>query len=549
MISLDEILDTARTENEDDRTGDDIATPGARVLGRMPARRSVPPPAPSGASGSESREEGDDFWHQMMRRQAPHVTSLMGTGDTNDDPSANANPNPNPNPNPNTGTNNNRPSIAQEAAASAETMRRIRTQAGDAFEAIMGSSPRNAEQSTARPAEASNGSANGTAHGTANGTSTGATDGAAGTGLPPATRRNSNYRTMTMARHHRPLQMVYDPEEIMPWDRDEDDDGLDTDSEGYEDYPFAQSRPRVPGEVPPTRAARNARQRDTLYDQVNRTTDDLSVLGGSGGLGLRRGRNNRRRRSLLARMQNQAEAQAEAQVDELMEERLAARGSPRSMGLNPTNGQQTSLSPLVVRSTGVRRQRRDSRDSLTPQKTKKRKANTDTDRSTTTIKASEVPGNTRPGYLQYTTLDPVTPLPYEFEQPSRASRVSLSSQSSTTHGPRPMITFTFSPLPHGPNDDAYASALRTKRPIPISCGIHYYEVNVLDSGEEGYMSVGWMKKDVDLNRLVGWDKGSWGWHGDDGRSFDGKGVGDQFGETWGSECQCFQLHVGLCSVE
>jgi beta-catenin-like protein 1 len=38
-----------------------------------------------------------------------------------------------------------------------------------------------------------------------------------------------------------------------------------------------------------------------------------------------------------------------------------------------------------------------------------------------------------------------------------------------------------------------------------------------------------------LGRLVGWDRGSWGWHADDGRSFEGQGRGEEFTEKWGSE--------------
>lgn len=36
-----------------------------------------------------------------------------------------------------------------------------------------------------------------------------------------------------------------------------------------------------------------------------------------------------------------------------------------------------------------------------------------------------------------------------------------------------------------------------------------------------------------MRRLVGWSKGSWGWHGDDGRLFAGQGMGERFSETWG----------------
>jgi hypothetical protein len=60
-------------------------------------------------------------------------------------------------------------------------------------------------------------------------------------------------------------------------------------------------------------------------------------------------------------------------------------------------------------------------------------------------------------------------------------------------------------------------------------------VTVTGSGPEGYMSVGFMKGDSDTNRLVGWDRGTWGYHADDGLLFEGSGKGRPFGEVWGGE--------------
>ncbi|GAV04515.1 hypothetical protein RvY_14784 [Ramazzottius varieornatus] len=77
-----------------------------------------------------------------------------------------------------------------------------------------------------------------------------------------------------------------------------------------------------------------------------------------------------------------------------------------------------------------------------------------------------------------------------------------------------------------------AAACRATHPIPVSCGLYYYEVKVLSKGKEGYIGVGFSLEDVNNNRLPGWDKGSYGYHGDDGHSFWSSGSGRPYGPTF-----------------
>ncbi|XP_055343672.1 ran-binding protein 9-like isoform X2 [Paramacrobiotus metropolitanus] len=77
-----------------------------------------------------------------------------------------------------------------------------------------------------------------------------------------------------------------------------------------------------------------------------------------------------------------------------------------------------------------------------------------------------------------------------------------------------------------------ASAIRATHPIPASCGLFYFEVKVISKGKEGYIGVGLCLEDVNLNRLPGWDKGSFGYHGDDGHSFWSSGTGRSYGPTF-----------------
>lgn len=151
---------------------------------------------------------------------------------------------------------------------------------------------------------------------------------------------------------------------------------------------------------------------------------------------------------------------------------------------------------------------------------------------------------------------------------------------------RPCITFSH---PRPTRTDSDATSIMTTLPVPRGVGIFYWEAEVLAKGEEGFISVGWIaglptpvippdQKDStsanatananasesgsgsgsgsiilnantipntggagghagvpmrNMRRLVGWSKGSWGWHGDDGRLFAGQGMGERFSETWG----------------
>lgn len=48
-----------------------------------------------------------------------------------------------------------------------------------------------------------------------------------------------------------------------------------------------------------------------------------------------------------------------------------------------------------------------------------------------------------------------------------------------------------------------AAAVRADHPIPITCGVYYFEVTIVCSGAECCMGVGLCERNVDLNRLPG----------------------------------------------
>ncbi|KAL4234621.1 Ran-binding protein 10 [Mactra antiquata] len=77
-----------------------------------------------------------------------------------------------------------------------------------------------------------------------------------------------------------------------------------------------------------------------------------------------------------------------------------------------------------------------------------------------------------------------------------------------------------------------AASVRATHSIPPSCGIYYFEVKIISKGRDGYMGIGLAAQGVNQNRLPGWDKQSYGYHGDDGNSFCSSGQGEPYGPTF-----------------
>lgn len=77
-----------------------------------------------------------------------------------------------------------------------------------------------------------------------------------------------------------------------------------------------------------------------------------------------------------------------------------------------------------------------------------------------------------------------------------------------------------------------AASVRTNCPIPASCGLYYFEVKIISKGRDGYMGIGLTATSFKMNRLPGWDKQSYGYHGDDGNSFCSSGNGQPYGPTF-----------------
>lgn len=84
------------------------------------------------------------------------------------------------------------------------------------------------------------------------------------------------------------------------------------------------------------------------------------------------------------------------------------------------------------------------------------------------------------------------------------------------------------------SDDRDAAAVRSNHPVPSSCPIFYFEVEIVNKGRDGFIGIGFSVADVKLDRLPGWEPHSYGYHGDDGHVFNGKGTGRQYGPCFGT---------------
>ncbi|XP_061779697.1 SPRY domain-containing protein 3-like [Nerophis lumbriciformis] len=86
-------------------------------------------------------------------------------------------------------------------------------------------------------------------------------------------------------------------------------------------------------------------------------------------------------------------------------------------------------------------------------------------------------------------------------------------------------------------DVGLAQALR-----PLNTRFHYYELEITDAGKKCYIALGLAVKDYPKNSHPGWSRGSIAYHADDGKLFQGSGVGEAFGP------RCFAGDVMGCGI-
>ena len=71
---------------------------------------------------------------------------------------------------------------------------------------------------------------------------------------------------------------------------------------------------------------------------------------------------------------------------------------------------------------------------------------------------------------------------------------------------------------------------------PVGRGgqVQYFEVNILDGGSHQYIAIGWCREGYpEQCKQPGWEKHTYGYHGDDGRAYAGSGFGKRYGPSFG----------------
>lgn len=114
----------------------------------------------------------------------------------------------------------------------------------------------------------------------------------------------------------------------------------------------------------------------------------------------------------------------------------------------------------------------------------------------------------------------LTPLPRSWSSQEKCTSIGLTQNNLRVH-------YKGNGKSH--ND---AASVRTPYPIPAACGLYYFEVKIISKGRDGYMGIGLTAQNFKSNRLPGWDKQSYGYHGDDGNSFCSSGNGQNYGPTF-----------------
>lgn len=131
----------------------------------------------------------------------------------------------------------------------------------------------------------------------------------------------------------------------------------------------------------------------------------------------------------------------------------------------------------------------------------------------------------------------VNELPRAWSTKDKANYISLSENNLKVH---------YKGVGKGHKD---AASVRATNSIPPACLLYYYEIKIISKGKEGYMGVGLAAAEVNMQRLPGWDKQSYGYHGDDGHSFCSSGTGVPYGPTFttGDVIGCgFNLVENVC---
>lgn len=152
------------------------------------------------------------------------------------------------------------------------------------------------------------------------------------------------------------------------------------------------------------------------------------------------------------------------------------------------------------------------------------------------------------------SLDDVTPM-YRYQRRAPQPKLCINGVCSVhSRNERPLAPLSFSDVDRadhlecendglsvryaGPGrEEKDAASVRADTSIPTSgLGLYYFEINIANAGDTGRIGVGLCDRNVKLEKMPGWESGSYAYHGDDGLLFRQTGVaGAAYGPKYGTD--------------
>eukprot|EP01111_Echinosteliopsis_oligospora_P016602 TRINITY_DN6965_c0_g1_i1.p1 TRINITY_DN6965_c0_g1~~TRINITY_DN6965_c0_g1_i1.p1 ORF type:complete len:417 (+),score=100.70 TRINITY_DN6965_c0_g1_i1:159-1409(+) len=80
--------------------------------------------------------------------------------------------------------------------------------------------------------------------------------------------------------------------------------------------------------------------------------------------------------------------------------------------------------------------------------------------------------------------------------------------------------------------DIDAATAKANNPISSSVGCFYFEVKIINKGRDGYIAIGVCSATMNLGKLPGWEKNTYGYHGGDGNLLKGSVTGHAYGPAY-----------------
>ncbi|OAA54255.1 ran-binding protein [Niveomyces insectorum RCEF 264] len=130
------------------------------------------------------------------------------------------------------------------------------------------------------------------------------------------------------------------------------------------------------------------------------------------------------------------------------------------------------------------------------------------------------------GYRVLDDEEAIAPLPSRWDKRDKPSALDVLGDGLEVKYTAPKSTS---------ERDSEAISIRADHYMPPQCGIYYFEVTILSKKrEESTIGIGFSDASASLSRPPGWESHSWGYHSDDGNTFNGSSNGRTYGPLFGS---------------